>query len=151
MAKDKKKTGKEATQFSKDNQPKKRGKAAKTIILDALRANKKTEEEFWQAVAQKALFGGPDGDGDNQMMTLIAKKIAPDTKSTFETYEVKFPKDASKLQKADVIIDYIAKGTIPIDVAKMMIDIIESAANIEEKEELADRVAKLEEMLKNAE
>jgi len=134
--------------FEKGNQAaKKKGKHKRTLIIDALKASGKTEEDFFEAMVEKALFGGSDGDGDGQMMREVAARLYPVSKSTLPTYDFKFPDDGTMLEKADAIINAVGQGQLPIDAAKSFMDLIESRASIEEKEELADRVNRLEEML----
>jgi hypothetical protein len=50
-------------------------------------------------------------------------------------------------EKADAIINAVGESLLPIDAARAFMDILETKASIFEKEELADRVAKLEELL----
>jgi len=141
---------KKTTKFTSDNQPKNRkgrGKSPRTLIIDALKAQSKNETEFWSAVVQKALFGGPDGDGDSQMMTLVAKKLFPDPKATLPSYSIKWPKNGSRLEKADAIWESAAQGDLPIDAAKMFLDGLADTAKVEEIDVLSRRIADIEAQL----
>jgi hypothetical protein len=137
------------TQFSSDNQPKRtpRGKAKKTLIIEALNANSLTEADFFDAMVKKAMFGGNDGDGDPQMMKEVAARLYPMSKATLPAYEFEFPTQGTMTEKADAIINAVGESLLPIDAARAFMDILETKASIFEKEELAERVAKLEELL----
>lgn len=135
--------------FSKDNQPKGRGKSKKTLILDALKAASQTEEQFWQAVVKKAMFGGSDGDGDSQMMALVGKKLFPDSKATFEEYEIPLTDGDKRLDRAEAILKAAMNGLMPIDVAERFINSLADVAKIEEVDSILERLAIIEESLKN--
>ena len=130
--------------FSKDNQPKPRGKAKRTMILDALKRSGKTEAEFWDAVLQKAMHGGNDADGDTPMMVLVAKKLFPDTKPTYETYEVELKGGETRLDRAEAILSAATIGLLPVDVAEKLIRIHADVAKIEEVDDLEARLTAVE-------
>jgi len=136
-------------QFTSENQPerKPRGKGKRTLILDALKAQGKTEEDFFNAMVKKAMFGGSDGDGDSQMMKEVAARLYPVSKSTLPAYDFDFPESGTMVEKADSIINAVGLGQLPIDAAKSFMDILETKASIFEREELAERVSRLEELL----
>ena len=135
------------TSFTKDNQPKNRkvrGKCKRTMIIDALRAQGKTEDEFWEAVVERALSGD-----DAQMMTLVAKKLFPDTKATYDKYNIEVKKDANRLDRAEAILQTALKGDLPIDVAERFLTSLADVAKIEEVDSILERLAIIEEALKN--
>ena len=141
---------KEEGQFNKERQPEKRtprGKGKRKLLLDALKSNGKTEEEFFEAMVKKALFGGADADGDPQMMREVAARLYPMSKATLPAYEFDFPDSGTMVEKAEAIINAVGAAKLPIDAAKAFMDVLETRATIEEKEELSERVAKLEELL----
>ena len=133
--------------FTKENRPKPRGKAKRTMIIDALKANNKTEEEFWQAVVQKALFGGNDGDGDPQMMALISKKLFPDSKATYEEYTIELKDGENRLDRAEAVLRAAMAGLLPIDVAERFLNSLADVAKIEEVDSILERLTKIEEMM----
>ena len=124
-----------------------RGKAKKTLIINALKESSLTEHDFWCKVVDKALNGGADGDGDTQMMTLIAKKLFPDTKATLETYEIELKDGEKRLDRAEAITLAALNGNIPIDVGKLFLESLASVAKIEEVDNILDRLDKIEEHL----
>lgn len=135
--------------FNKENQPKKRkprGKSKVTHIITALKNNSSSEQDFWDKLVQKALFGGNDGDGDAVAQREIANRLMPMTKQTLPIFDFSIADKKTKLEKADAIIDAIGAGAIPVDVGKIFMDIIKDASAIEELEELAVRLEKLEKL-----
>ena len=135
-------------QFSDTNRPRPRGKAKRTMIIDALKANKKTEAEFWEAVVQKALFGGNDGDGDPQMMALVSKKLFPDSKATYEEYHIELKDGDKRIDRAEAIMQAAMSGMLPIDVAERFLNGLADVAKVEEVDSILERLAVIEEALK---
>lgn len=136
-------------QFDEKNQPKKRkgrGKSKVTHIITALKNNSSSEQDFWDKLVHKSLFGGNDGDGDSAAQREIATRLMPMTKQTLPIFDFNIADKQTKLEKADAIIDAIGLGTIPVDVGKIFMDIIKDAASIEELEILAEKVEKLEKL-----
>ncbi len=134
-------------QFDQKNQPKKRkprGKSKVTHIITALKNNSSSEQDFWDKLVHKALFGGNDGDGDSVAQKEVASRLMPMTKQTLPIFDFNISDKHTKLEKADAIIEAIGMGTIPVDVGKIFMDIIKDAASIEELEVLAEKVDKLE-------
>jgi len=135
--------------FNKDNQPEKRkgrGKSKVTHIITALKNNSSSEQEFWDALVKKALYGGNDGDGDTVAQKEIASRLMPMPKQTLPFFDFNISDKKTKLEKADAIIEAIGGGIIPVDVGKIFMDIIKDAASIEELEILAEKVERLEKL-----
>lgn len=156
----------EDTQFTADNQPKKgRGKSKRTLYLEALASEMKmdvdsSEIEYYKFCIRVGMglhqyfeenqdserdvsFGRPDA----QLLKDGMARLYPIAKATYPTYDFEFPEEGTMTEKADAIINAVGAGIVPIDAAKAFMDILETKASIFEKEELADRVAKLEELL----
>jgi len=135
--------------FTKDKQPKKRkgrGKSKTTHILEAFKNNSSSEQQFWDKLVHKALWGGPDGDGESFAQKEIANRLMPMPKQTLPFFDFNIADKKTKLEKADAIIEAIGSGVIPVDVGKIFMDIIKDAASIEELEILAEKVANLEKL-----
>lgn len=135
------------TSFTSENQPKNRktrGKCKRTMIIDALKAQGKTEDQFWEAVVERALSGD-----DAQMMTLVAKKLFPDTKATYDKYNINIKKGANRLDRAEAILQTALTGDIPIDVAERFLTSLADVAKVEEVDSILERLAVIEEALKN--
>lgn len=146
------------TEFSSDYQPKKRkrGPNKRTLFIDALKKKATSEEAFYEFCVDVAMGTHSykddsnefvHGKPDNQMLKEILARLSPLNKQTLPTYDFEFPSNGTKVQKAESIVNAIGEGILPIDAAKLMMDLLESAASIEEKEELSERVNKLEELL----
>ena len=135
--------------FSKDRQPKPRGPAKRTMIIEALKAQNKTEQQFWEAVVQKALFGGSDGDGDAQMMALVSKKLFPDSRATYEEYTIELKPGGSRLQWAEAVMQSAMSGSMPIDVAERFLSSLADVAKVEEVDSILERLAILEASIKH--
>lgn len=134
------------TSFTKDNQPKNRktrGKCKRTMIIDGLKAAGETEEGFWKLLIEQAL------GGDQQMMTLVAKKLFPDTKATYDKYNISIKKGANRLDRAEAILQTALTGDIPIDVAERFLTSLADVAKVEEVDSILERLAVIEEALKN--
>lgn len=139
----------EMPQFDQKNQPKKRkgrGKSKVTHIITALKNNSSSEQDFWDKLVNKALFGGVDGDGDSVAQKEIANRLMPMTKQTLPIFDFNISDKQTKLEKADAIIDAIGQGAIPADVGKIFMDIIKDASTIEELEDHAARIEELEKL-----
>lgn len=159
--------------FSKDKQPgerKPRGKAKRTLYIEALMeeldfdpgkecSSEDSEKEYYKFCikvgmgrhqymeesqeGRDVVFGKPDA----QLLKDGMARLFPLSKSTFPTYEFEFPEGGTILEKADAIMKAFADGVIPIDAANQAFGILTDRALIEEKHELADRVAKIEQLL----
>ena len=131
--------------FTTDYQPerKPRGKAKRTLILEALERAGHSQDDFYDLLVERALK--PD---DSFAFTELWKRFHPIEKATFPSYEFDLPtgEDATKLKQADSIIKAIGDGAIPIDAGKMLMDIVKDAASIEELEVLAEKVERLEKL-----
>ena len=70
----------------------------------------------------------------------------PASKPTLPIVEFELTGD-TPIERVRQIETAIADGSIPADVAKIMVDIIKSSIEIEKITELADRIANIERML----
>lgn len=141
---------KSSTSYSKENKaPKSNSRKGRpnnrTLMLNALKDAGTTEEQFYMNLVKSA--EDESSPSHSVARQEIMKRLAPADKATLPTYDFQFPKNGTIVEKADAIVNAVGQGIIPADVAKYFVDIIEARAAIEEKEELAERVAKLEEML----
>lgn len=140
-----------STSFSEDKQPedrKPRGKGKRQLFLDALESRAKTELEFYEFCIDVAMgVHADDGRPDQQMLKEVLSRLYQVPKAVLPTYDFKWPDDGSMVHKADSIINAVGLGDLPIDAAKIFMDIIASRGNIEVSQELADRVAEIEKLL----
>ena len=127
-------------QFTSDYQPKKRGKAKRTLIVEALERAGKSEEGFYDILVEKAI-----GD-DSTAFTELWKRFHPVEKATAPTIEFDLPKDSTPLDKANAVMHGVAAGIIPPDIGSLLIQAAKHTIDIEIGTELKDRIEALEKM-----
>ena len=139
---------KEDTQFSKDNQPKGRGKAKKSLMLEAIRSVCGTEQEFLNQVIKVGL-----GDIVNEvapnptLLTLVLNRIEPPLKAIAPMVEFDFNPNAKPHEQANQILMAVANSQIAPDIGQMFVASIKSMIDIEEYTDLKDRIERLEKAL----
>lgn len=139
--------------FSKDNQPaaekKKRGKDQRTVMLDALRRNAFTEEQFWNKVITIAMA---EGESLNQraMIQEVLSRLSPIPRAVAPTYEFEWDNAASPADKIDRLVEAVSDGEIPADIANMLASTIKAGMDVREVTELAERLAVLEKLIAQA-
>lgn len=130
------------TSFSSDSQPaNRRGKSFKTMVIDALRKNGKTEEEFIELLVQKAVADG------GVYLTELMKRYYPHNKQTYDVINFEYDPEWTAVQKADKIMASVAMGDMPPDIGMLLIDGIAKSLGIEETTELARRLEAIEKLL----
>lgn len=127
-------------QFGKENQPRKRrGKAERTKIIDALKRVHKTEEDFYDYLVGRAFnpedtFGAPE----------LLKRLYPIPKATLPMVDFPFDESASLSVQASQIMKAASDGLLAPDVANVFVTSISSMLKITEVTELEDRIKALE-------
>lgn len=134
--------GKEKTQFSKENQPKGRGKSTRTKILDAFKRAGKTEDGFYDLLTAKA-FNPEDQFSFGELL----KRLSPIPKAVSPIYKFDLPEGAPPHVLSEHIVYAIAAGDIPSDVGNTCIQAIRAMIDIEEYTDLKDRIEKLEKLI----
>lgn len=130
-----------------DNLPP-RGKAKKTLMLDAIRAVCKTEQDFLEAVVKTGLGDAKNDIAPNPaLLTLVINRIEPPLKAVSPMVEFKFRKGAKPHEQAEDIMVAVSEGVVPPDVGQMFVASIKSMIDIEEYTALKDRIEKLEAVL----
>ncbi len=133
-----------ATSFSAESQPSnRRGKSFKTMVIDALKKNGKTEEEFIELLVQKAVADG------GVYLTELMKRYYPHNKQTYDVINFEYDPEWTAVQKADKIMASVAMGDMPPDIGMLLIDGIAKSLGIEEVTELARRLEAIEKLLEN--
>lgn len=129
--------------FSTENQPaagrKGRGKSERTKLIDALKRNSKSEEDFYNMLIKRA-FNPEDGFALKEVL----QRMYPLKKAVAPNIEWDYSDGDSAYQSSLKIVTATAKGEIPPDVCKMMIDSISSMMKIEEITDLKGRIKNLE-------
>lgn len=138
----------EDTQFSADKQPKGRGKAKKSLMLEAIRSACGTEQEFLDQVIKIGL-----GDPLNELapnptlLTLVLNRIEPPLKAIAPMVEFEFDVNAKPHEQGNQILKAVGDGQLAPDIGQMFISSIKSMIDIEEYTDLKERIEKLEELL----
>lgn len=136
--------------FNSENQPvnRKSGPNIKAKIIAALGRRDMTEEEFLDKWIDLAI-GDENNPGGGVFMSELLKRYSPIPKQTFETITIEdWPKDGTPAQKSHVVLNAMADGSVPFDLGSAMIESIAKSLGIEETTDLAERLAKLEELMK---
>ena len=142
-------------EFSKDNQPndrKPRGKAKKSLMLEAIREVCGDEQEFLKQVVTIGL-----GDLDLEiapnptLLTLVLNRIEPPLKSIAPLYKFEFDENASEHVKANQVLKAMADGKIPSDIGGMFINSIQAMLKIQEVTDIDDRLKAIEAINKDVE
>lgn len=135
-----------------------RGKAKKTLMLDAIRAVCGKEEDFLKQVVTIGLGGWtqPEVKEDEDpvepvfqnpnpvLLTLVLNRIEPPLKSVSPNVKFSFRKNAKPHEKADDIINAMANGEIPPDIGVMLVSSIQSMLKIQEVTDFIDRLEAIE-------
>ena len=134
--------------FTVDNQPEsskrpKRGKAKKTLMLDAIRSVCGSEHKFMKKVINIGL--GLEGEPANPtLLSLALNRVEPSLKSVSPMVNFEFRRDAKPHEQAADVMVAVSEGLIPPDIGQMFIASIKSMIDIEEYTELKDRIESIE-------
>jgi hypothetical protein len=138
-------TSKKPGTFTSDMQPEnKRGRGKYNKLMDALKLRGYTEEQFYGRVIDVAM-----SEGGANMMREVLTRFCPASKPSSQPVVFDFPEGGTPVQKIDSIISGVASGAIPADIGKLVVDMVKASLDVEEVTELAARLEKLEEHMKN--
>lgn len=153
--------------FSKDNQPEgrgRRGKDKRTLLLESLMAVVNVDEsgEYAEVVADKEaaerMFNmqlvkramNVRDSASAQLMKEVLDRLYPTTKATLPAIEFPFRENGSASEKIEDVQKAVADGTLPVDMGNTMVNMIVAGIKVFEVTELAERLARIEEMLAKA-
>ena len=125
-----------------------RGKAKKSLMLEAIRDVCGDEQEFLKQVVTIGL-----GDTNNEispnptLLTLVLGRIEPPLKSVSPMVEFDFDVNAKPHEQGNQILKAVGDGQLAPDIGQMFIGSIKSMIDIEEYTDLKERIEKLEELL----
>jgi len=143
------------TTFDSENQPsKRRGKAFKTKLFEAMKAKsllnstpemnvELVEQKFIEHLAYEAM---KTENPDIYLLKDLMNRSFPPLKATMDTFNFELDPDSSPSDKAQAILVATSMGDIPPDVGTMLIGAAKNALDIEALTELKDRIMKLEAM-----
>ncbi len=147
--------------FTKDNQPehKPRGKAKKTLMLQAIRDQVEGgEEEFLKRVVEFSIGhnGSPETEDSPEippepphpkLLALVLSRIEPPLKATMPMVEFDFDISAKPHEQAAQVVEAVSNGEISPDIGHMFISSIKSMIEIHEFTDLKNRIEALEDIL----
>lgn len=138
-------------QFSKDYQPEnRRGPNKKLAMLNAIEKRfPGGTQEFCEHLLEVGLTGGNEGSAVPALLTECLKRIEPPLKQTGVTVELDIKEGATHAEKADAVYSAVLDGLITIESGQMLIGMIKDALQITEITDLAKRLERIEEALKN--
>lgn len=122
-----------------------RGKAKKSLMLEAIRSVCGTEQEFLDQVIKIGL-----GDPLNELapnptlLTLVLNRIEPPLKAIAPMVAFEFDSNAKPHEQANQILQAVSDSQIAPDIGQMFIASIKSMIDIEEYTDLKERIEKLE-------
>ncbi len=150
-------SGSRSTQFSKTRQPEYRhtGERARARLIKALNhvmrkrkdANGRetgeymTEDSYLQEVVEASFT-------DPKIMLAILQRLSPTAKSLAPTVAINFPKTGSPVEKMEAVLHAVTDGDISPDVGITITSMIKQTVDVNEVTELMDRMAKLEEAIR---
>ncbi len=140
---------KSSTSFDKDtdhSNRKVRGKSERTKILEAMKRDGKTEDDFYDLLVTRAA-----NLEDNFTFKELLTRLSPVPKAVNPLYEFPFDIKGSPHEQALQIIDAISDAKIPSDVGNIIITSISSMLKIQEVTDIDERLKAIEEIAKNVE
>lgn len=127
--------------FTSDYQPGNKGaKHKRTKIIEALKRQGKTEEDFYDVLVETAM------GGDNMLMKEILVRMYQPYKATVEPVEFDFD-DASPAAQVRSIMRAASNGEIAPDIALIFANAVKAGMDIEANTELKERIEKLEALI----
>ena len=150
-------------EFSKDNQPndrKPRGKAKKSLMLEAIKSVCGSEQDFLKQVVTIGMGGITKISADDakeeefeykqpniMLLNMVLNRIEPPLKSVAPMVEFDFDPKSKPHEQANQILNAVSSSQIAPDIGQMFISSIKSMIDIEEWTDLKDRIESLEKAL----
>ena len=148
---------KSSTSFKKGEKPPEdrpiRGRSKKNQILDAIKEhsllnatpemdNEQVERLFFAHTAMRAF--DPEDDNNAMLLKVLWDKGWSSVKPELEKVTFDFDPDHTAKEQSTNIIESLSNGEISPDAAKVIIDIVKSAVDIEVNTELKQRIEDIE-------
>lgn len=151
--------------FSSDHQPANRGRRGKdkrTLLLEAimetvnattegslkdihLRDKDEAEKLFNMTLVSRAM--NRNDSASAALMKEMLDRLHPTNKATLPAIEFPFRENGSASEKIEDVQAAVADGTLPVDMGNTMVNMIVAGIKVFEVTELAERLARIEEML----
>lgn len=133
-----------------------RGKAFKTILLDAIReesliglTSSSTKEDADKAFIKHIAKRAFDKEDQNSAMLLkeLITKSYPSLKPTLDRIKFDFPESGTDSEKALSVLSAVSNGSVPPDVGQLIVGIIKDNSVIEANTDLKQRIIEIEKSL----
>lgn len=142
--------------FSAENQPKNRGRKPgpdkRTMILDSIKRlipedkeGVEAEQFFYDLLVRRALTYADKDSGT--LLKELYSRLAPPDKNTLPAIEFPMRENGSPSEKIEDVQNAVAAGILPVDMANTMVSMIVAGIKVFEVTEMAERLARIEEML----
>jgi hypothetical protein len=147
-------------QFSSDRQPSdrtKRGPSKRTLLLNAVHKQcrddlgqpfatpAEAEVAFMEKLVKRAMTIIDPASG--QLLKEVLARLHPVDKATMPAISFDFREDGNAAEKIEDVQKAVAAGILPVDMGNTMVNMIVAGIKVFEVTELADRLARIEEML----
>jgi hypothetical protein len=126
-------------QFSKDYQPKGRGKSERNKILDAMKRIGQTEDGFYDLLVERA--SNPE---DTFTYKELLSRMSPIPKAVAPCVNFEFNDKGSLSEQSAQVLSAIAKGELAPDLGGAIINSISSMVKIKEVTDIEERLQKME-------
>ena len=136
---------KSATTLKKGDNLPKRGKAKKTLMLDAIKSVCGTEEKFFKKVVALGL-GDSDTPANPTLLTLVLNRIEPPLKPVSPMVKFDLDTTLKPFEQCDQILRAAANEQINPDIAKMFIESIASMLRVQEITDIDERLKAIEQL-----
>lgn len=135
-----------STSWTKDGpRPKARGKDKRTLLLAAIKKATGMDEEEYYAHLVTLSETAP---GHEFLKKEILARMYVPYKATLPAIELDLPENATMEQKLEAITTAVANGDVTPDIGDMLLRMLKTIVEINEKTEMAKRIEAIEEMLK---
>lgn len=140
-------------EFSEERQPsKRRGKSGKTLVLEGIKAaiplcedQEQAQTLYFKEVAKRA-FNMDDKDSA-MLLKWMGDKGWASLKAVLEPVSFPYPESGTRLEKADAVLNAMAKGDIPADVGALFLRANDDVSGIEADDVFRKRLEEIEKKL----
>ncbi len=135
--------------FSPEYQPdfskRKRGKGWRQMIEEEMDKRGQSETTFVGMLVEIAY--SKDHPLKMKAIEVLEKHLAPQKKAVLPTYEFPFAVNDTPSDKIEKLIQEVSEGSMPADIASMIVAMIKIGVDVKEVTDLAQRLERLEQLL----
>lgn len=135
--------------FSQDYQPdfskRKRGRGWRQMIEEEMEKRGQSETTFVGMLVEIAY--SDDHPLKMKAIEVLEKHLAPQKKAVMPTYEFPFAINDTPADKIEKLIQEVSEGSMPADIASMIVAMIKIGVDVRETTDLCQRLEALERLL----